>query len=218
MAYKKDFDSGYKYCMKRGNGFFKQLGITDDYRFAAVYSPANIKNLMKLTDAFLRIKNYDISNPIVPLVKKKQENLINIYSVQTSKSVLVKRSDNIPSCLASFGHDWHWWSESEDLKAFVTISDIIGITVEGYCLQIFDDDCMDALFAYISIFHDDFCANKYPFAYLKNLLDDLSYITSVKGLLNNRHLLSKSLKISDFQSDNLHCAFSDKFAEETITV
>jgi len=217
MAYKKDFDSGYKYCMKRSCGFFKQLGITDDYRFAAVYEPVHIKYLMNLIKAFLNIKRNDITNPVIPMVNKKYENLIKIYSIQTSKSVSMKRTDNLPTSLAAFGHDWHWWSESEDLKTFVTISDIVGITVEGYCLQIFDDDCMDAFFAYTSIFHDDFCAKNFSFAHLKTLIDDLSYITSVKGLLNNRHLFSKNISTPQFQSDISGCAFSNKTTEENLT-
>jgi hypothetical protein len=192
MAYKKDYYSGFKYCLSREPGFYRMLGITQDYRIAALCESENISYFIFFYETVLDFYGTRLLSSVDLITKTDLKKLRSIYSMQISESVKQKNSNSIPEILNIFGLHWHWWCENHGLNEGGIVSDIIAVNTLGKCLLILNEDHLDILLMYYSMFHDDFLSKGLYFLHLKKMLDDFAHITSIRGMLTNKHLFCGS--------------------------
>ena len=193
MAYKKDYCSGFKYCINRESGFFRMLGITQDYRIAPFCESENISYFILFYTTVLDFYGTRFCSSLDLMTKMDIEKLKYIYSVQTSRSVKWKSpNNNVPEILKVLGLNWHWWCEKYGINEGGIASDIIAVNTFGKCLQILKEDSLDMLLMYYNMFHDDFLSEGLYFPHLKTMLDDFAHIISIRGMLANKNLFCGS--------------------------
>ena len=205
MAYKQEFYSGFKYSMSRESGFFRMLGITSEYSFAPVYESYNIIHMLSFYGAVLDFYGSSLHCSLDSFIRSDIEKLKCIYHIQTSESVRRMSPDKVPDKLKAFGLYWHWWREKYGSDECGIISEITAVNILGNCLQVFDEDCLHILLMYYSMFHDDFVSGGLSFPNLKALIDDLTHIISMKGVLYNKHLFRSTCHTgSDYPQITIH--------------
>jgi hypothetical protein len=193
MAYKRDYYTGFKYCIKRESGFFKMLGITQDYRIAPICESENISYFILFYTTLLDFYGNRVHSSLDLISKADIEKLKYIYYMQTSGSVKRKSpNNNVPEILKIFGLDWHWWCEKYGISEGGIASDMIAVNTWGKCLQVLKEDRLDMLLTFYNMFHDDFLSEGLYFPHLKTMLDDFSHIVSVRGILANKNLFCGS--------------------------
>jgi hypothetical protein len=193
MAYQKDYYSGFKYCLNRESGFCRTLGITQDYRIATLCESNNISYFIFFYETVLDFYVNRLHSSLdLTTIKTDLKKLKSIYSMQISESIKRKNSNNVPEILKIFGLHWHWWCENYGLNEGGIVSDIIAVNTLGKCLLILNEDHLDILLMYYSMFHDDFLSKGLYFPHLKEMLDDFAHIISIRGMLTNKHLFCGS--------------------------
>jgi hypothetical protein len=193
MAYKKDYYSGFKFSINRKSGFFRRLGITQDYRIAPLCEAENIRYFILFYSTVLDFYGTRFHGSLDLISKADIEKLKYIYFMQTSESVKRKSpNNNVPDILKIFGLQWHWWCEKYGINEGGIASDIIAVNTWGKCLQILKEDRLDMLLMYYNMFHDDFLSEGLYFPHLKTMLDDLAQIISVRSILANKNLFCGS--------------------------
>ena len=193
MAYKKDYYSGFRYYLNRESGFYRMLGITQDYRIASICESDNISYFILFYKTVQDFYGTSLHSSLDLITKTDIERLNFIYSMQKSESVKLKNHNNVPEILNIFGLYWHWWCENYGLNEGGIVSDIIAVNTLGKCLLILKEDCLDTLLMYYNMFHDDFLSKGLYFPHLKKMLGDFAQLISVRELLVNKNLFCGSL-------------------------
>ncbi len=192
MAYKKDYTQGFRYCLNRDSGFYRILGITQDYRIASLCESDNIGHFIMFYERVMNAYGPKLYSPLDLITRTDIEKLKYVKSIQISKSVKRMSLNDIPEILRIYGLQWHWWCENYGMNGGGLVSDIIAVNTSGNCLFILKEDCLDLLLMYYDMFHDDLLSKGLYFPHLKNMLDDFAHIISIRGMLTNKNLFCGS--------------------------
>jgi hypothetical protein len=192
MAYKKNYRSGFRYCLNRDSGFYRILGITQDYRIALLCESDNISYFIMFYEMVLEAYGLKLCSTLDLIARTDMKKLKYIQSIQSSKSVRRTNPCNIPEILKNYGLQWHWWCENYGLNEGGLVSDITAVNTSGKCLLILKEDFLDMLLMYYDMFHDDLLSKGIYFPHLKNMLDDFANIISIRGMLTNKNLFCGS--------------------------